>query len=487
MFTPEDNQKDFFDEQLYDRRIPKNHELMQIKSAIEWSFVEEKTRWLYSQTMGRPGYPPGILFRMLFLEYYAHLSDVEVSEQCGINLLYQKFVGIRIDDEIPEPTCLVEFRRRLGEAVIKELFDELIRQCKRHGILAETIQSVDATHIEADVARVSMVNLFREGRRKVLWRLSKTNKRWQKELAKKYPSEIVKMSGKPSAQEVTTEVQMTKRFIQEFSTYRGRHELQKELSALNKLARGEVGLLSFHDMDARWGYKRADKPFAGYKAHASMDESGIVTSVQTIPGNTNEGGMLEDIIEDDQSKGVKSDCVAVDGLYDRAATYETGDKHDLEIYAPCRHGPQGIEKEYFFFDRHGVLRCRNYSIGGIDIRKPRRIRRSFYTFDCQQCLSKGSCLAKGAIQRQIWLNKCCERSMKQDKQKREEALEKRKRIEAKFGEAKKWHMLQRARYRGRWRVAIQVLMTFFVMNAKRMVKILFDKLSPPVSLKVKYV
>ena len=77
-------------------------------------------------------------------------------------------------------------------------------------------------------------------------------------------------------------------------------------------------------------------------------------------------------------------------------------------------------------------------------------------------------------------------SMKQDKQKREAALEKRKRIEAKFGEAKKWHWLHRARYRGRWRVAIQVLMTFLVMNAKRMVKLLFDKLSPPRSSKVKY-
>ena len=45
------------------------------------------------------------------------------------------------------------------------------------------------------------------------------------------------------------------------------------------------------------------------------------------------------------------------------------------------------------------------------------------------------------------------------------------RIEAKFGEAKKHHFLARARYRGRWRVAIQVFMTFLVMNLKRMIKL----------------
>jgi len=44
--------------------------------------------------------------------------------------------------------------------------------------------------------------------------------------------------------------------------------------------------------------------------------------------------------------------------------------------------------------------------------------------------------------------------------------------ERKFGEAKRHHQLGRARYRRRWRVAIQVFMTFLVINAKRMVKLL---------------
>lgn len=39
-------------------------------------------------------------------------------------------------------------------------------------------------------------------------------------------------------------------------------------------------------------------------------------------------------------------------------------------------------------------------------------------------------------------------------------------VERNFGIAKKWYGLDRARYRGRWRVGIQALMVFFVMNAK---------------------
>jgi len=59
-----------------------------------------------------------------------------------------------------------------------------------------------------------------------------------------------------------------------------------------------------------------------------------------------------------------------------------------------------------------------------------------------------------------------------DPEERRKASRKRRRIEAKFGEAKKHHRMARARYRGRWRVAIQVFMTFIVMNLKRMVKLL---------------
>ncbi|HIE36406.1 MAG TPA: hypothetical protein EYP89_04115 [Candidatus Omnitrophica bacterium] len=48
-------------------------------------------------------------------------------------------------------------------------------------------------------------------------------------------------------------------------------------------------------------------------------------------------------------------------------------------------------------------------------------------------------------------------------------------IERKFAEAKKRHNLFRARYRTLKRVTIQVLMTFIVMNIKRIIKLIDEK------------
>lgn len=48
----------------------------------------------------------------------------------------------------------------------------------------------------------------------------------------------------------------------------------------------------------------------------------------------------------------------------------------------------------------------------------------------------------------------------------------RKMVERKFGEVKKWHGMARARYRERTKVKIQMLMTFLVLNVKRMARLL---------------
>ena len=58
---------------------------------------------------------------------------------------------------------------------------------------------------------------------------------------------------------------------------------------------------------------------------------------------------------------------------------------------------------------------------------------------------------------------------------RKEALRRRPMVERRFGAGKKWHGLGRACYWGRAKVAIQALMTFLVMNVKRMVRLLLMK------------
>ena len=52
------------------------------------------------------------------------------------------------------------------------------------------------------------------------------------------------------------------------------------------------------DKDARYGYKSREKPFFGYKAHASMDsDSELITKLETTPGNANDGKEFPRVVD----------------------------------------------------------------------------------------------------------------------------------------------------------------------------------------------
>ena len=74
---------------------------------------------------------------------------------------------------------------------------------------------------------------------------------------------------------------------------KGKHSprIERVVSLLEKAVEPEKKrkFVSFVDPEARFGRKNKGIKFAGYKAHIIEDESQIVTNVETIPGNENEG------------------------------------------------------------------------------------------------------------------------------------------------------------------------------------------------------
>jgi len=65
------------------------------------------------------------------------------------------------------------------------------------------------------------------------------------------------------------------------------------------------------DKDARYGYKTQNKPFFGYKSHTGIDaDSGIITKVDTTPGNVHDGDVFRKVVDE------KAQTVTADKAYD---------------------------------------------------------------------------------------------------------------------------------------------------------------------------
>ena len=284
--------------------IPENHILIRIKKKIDFSFVEEETKDLYSQDFGRPAYPAGVIFRMLFLEFYYNLSDIEVAKQCQYNLLYRWFVGLKVNEPTPDDTSLVVFRKRLGEKRFERLFNHIVKQAQDKGLLKERLKIVDASKIIADVALPNTVNLLKQGRKKIIKEIERETRKEPSQLKKKYV-EKTKTLQKPTREELAQEVEKSLSLVREV---KGRYSsrIEELATALEKISKGvkEDRIVSFSDLDARGGYTAPKKPFVGYKAHIAEDESEIVTSCELLKGNQNEGKELKKLLVKEEDQGL---------------------------------------------------------------------------------------------------------------------------------------------------------------------------------------
>lgn len=481
MLKKESGQKDFFDSYVYERLLPNKHILLDIKESLDFSFVDEAAKDLYSDTMGRPSFPPQALFKMLFLEFFYNLSDYDVVEQVKTNVLFRYFAGLGISDDTPDDTTLVVFRKRLGEERFKRLFDDVVAKAKEKGLIKDTLKILDATHIIADIAIPSTVNLLRHGRRRIIKRIEK---RLSPAVKEKYFNEK-NLAYKPTKETLEEEVALTISFIDELKG-KFTEEIGEDIGLLEeaisskdtKPGEPKDQLVSFVDKDAGFGHKSIDKPFCGYKGHISVDAgSGIVTSARTISGNRNEGNNdeVKEILDDDESKDISHKAVAADSLYDSYENRLDIHKRKMRAFIPSRTRTRKkrVHIENFIYDEDkDTLICPQ---GCSPISKTGQENGNLFIFStksCRGCPQINGCPKPNNDRIRVFVSNDYKLMLLDNIPDRKEALLRRKMIEGKFGEAKKWHNLHRARYRGKWRVAIQVFMTFMVLNIKRMTKLL---------------
>ena len=52
---------------LLEELLPEDHLLRKIEAAVNFSFIHEQCKELYSGNVGRPAVPPELLYKMLFM------------------------------------------------------------------------------------------------------------------------------------------------------------------------------------------------------------------------------------------------------------------------------------------------------------------------------------------------------------------------------------------------------------------------------------
>jgi IS5 family transposase len=128
--------------------------LDRVSSLVDWAGFEKALAGLREEGPGRPGYRPLLLFKALLLQAWYGLSDSELEFRLGDSLAFGRFVGLSLEDEVPDHTTLCRFRNRLVTArLLEKLFSELDRQLENARLIVKQGTMLDATLIEAATAR----------------------------------------------------------------------------------------------------------------------------------------------------------------------------------------------------------------------------------------------------------------------------------------------------------------------------------------------
>lgn len=217
----------------------------QINTLVDWCAISNIINKHYKRgesAVGPPSYPGLVLFKMTLLQTWCGLSDYEVEERVNGSISFNGFVGISLDEQVPDHSVISLFRRDLTQkSVYGKLFKKLNKQLDKHKILVKSGAIVDASIVDSPLKPKGKAT---------------------------YGIECDRSEEPRSVEDIDTE--------------------EKEQLLIKQQSPGV-------DYEARW-IKKGDKTRYGYKKHYLTDTEGLVLGVVTTPANVKEIANLEEVL-----------------------------------------------------------------------------------------------------------------------------------------------------------------------------------------------
>lgn len=136
-----------------DALVPKDHLLRRIEAVIDFSFIHDLVAPLYCPDNGRPALDPALMFKALFIGYlFGVRSERRLVEEISVNVAYRWFLRLKLTDGVFDASTLSQNRRRRfnGTDVAQVIFDKIVEQAVRHGLVDGAVLYTDSTHLKAN-------------------------------------------------------------------------------------------------------------------------------------------------------------------------------------------------------------------------------------------------------------------------------------------------------------------------------------------------
>lgn len=473
---------------LYDIIIPKEHELRQLADLVDFSFVDDMLKGMYTLDNGRPGYRPQVMFKYLMLKRMYELSDRDVVKHAMTDMAYKYFLGLAPEDPVIDASSLTKFRklRMKDESIMDKLISKSVEIALNNGIKLSKTLIVDSTHSEARYnaksAREYLLEICKNLRKKVY----AVDESYVEKMPKKLPNRTIGMYEDviKYCQEVIDTVKNDENLVVRPNIAENINLLQETIDDTNE------ELIMSKDEDAKIGHKTADTSFFGYKTHIAMTPERIITAATVTSGEKHDGKELQTLVDKMESNGVEVEAVVGDGAYSERDNIKYANENDIKLVSKLSNAVlngnnnRKTKLEFYYNKDAKMYVCPN---GEMAIRKEVHDKKTsdsstyetyyFNVNKCMNCPLKDKCGFKDGQRTKSYsvtlkladLHK--EHNDKQETQEYIELAKERYKIEAKNAELKNQHGYAHSSYSGLHGMTLQAGVSIFVVNLKRILRL----------------
>jgi transposase len=133
-------------------RVPRHNLYRRLAELVDWKFLYDETRALYSHT-GQPSLDPVVFFKLVLGGRLENLvSDRRLVEHCAMRLDMVYFLGYEVNEELPWHSTVSRTRQLFPASVFERLFDHVFAQCVARGLVAGDTQAVDSAPVKANAS-----------------------------------------------------------------------------------------------------------------------------------------------------------------------------------------------------------------------------------------------------------------------------------------------------------------------------------------------
>lgn len=430
--------------------VPEDHILRDIEKAINFKFIYEEVKDLYSDSKGRPSIDPVVLFKIILIQYIFGIRSMrQTIKDIEVNVAYRWFLGYGLLESIPHFTTFGKnYSRRFADTdIFEKIFERILDEAINCGFVDTTEVFVDATHIKACANN------------------------------KKYTNEVVKKEAKHYQDELKKEINKD----------RENHDKKplKDKDDDDNDSNGGVTKTknikqSKTDPESGYFHKGEHKKVFAYSAQTACDKNNYILATEVFAGNLHDSTTFDPLYKKLKSKFSDIEAVVLDSGYKTPYILKQIFEDNKIAVTPYKRPmtKKGFLKkyEYVYDEYYDCVICPNAQI----LKYTTTNKNGYKEFKsnpeiCKSCPHIQQCTNSKnhtkVVTKHVWDDYL---EMAEDVRLSEYGKDlyslRKETIERVFADAKEKHNMRYTQYRGKNKVKMQVLLTFACQNLKKLAK-----------------